>query len=145
MNSPSEWSAVLADEAACARLCLAFVKHLDERRYAQVLDLFTPDARLDRLGTVFEGRAAIAAFLDARSTQVETRHLCTNILIDVSSPDQASGTCDVLFFQGQAESDGGVQMQGSPGIVQYQDRFVRIDAGWRIYERRIRMLMKAAG
>jgi SnoaL-like domain len=136
---------VLADEAACARLCLAFVRHLDARQYEQVLGVFTADARLDRLGTVFQGRAAIAAFLNARSMQVETRHLCTNILIDVTSSDEASGVCDVLFFQGQTGSDGSVQMAGSPAIVQYQDQFRRTASGWRIHERRIRMLMKAPG
>ena len=31
-------------------------------------------------------------------------------------------------FLGQAASDGVVQIQGSPGIVQYQDRFVRTEA-----------------
>jgi hypothetical protein len=144
MNAPSELSSTLADEAACARLCVAFVKHLDERRYAQVLDLFTPDASLDRLGTVFEGRAAIATFLDGRPGHVHTRHLCSNIEVNVISAEEATGSCEVLFFQGQAASDGVVQIQGSPGIVQYQDRFVRTDAGWRIHERRIRMLMKAA-
>lgn len=145
MGFSPELSAQLADEAACARLCVAFVKHLDERRYAQVLELFTADASLDRMGTVFEGRAAIAGFLEGRSTQVETRHLCTNIQIDVTSPDEASGSCELLFFQGQAASDGSVQAAlGSPAVVQYQDRFIRTASGWRIQARRIRMLMKAA-
>ena len=40
----------LFDEAACARLCVDFAKHIDARRYEQLLELFTPDGMLDRMG-----------------------------------------------------------------------------------------------
>ncbi|MES2536410.1 MAG: nuclear transport factor 2 family protein [Pseudomonadota bacterium] len=59
---------LLADELACSRLCVAFANHLDARRYERVLDLFTDDAVLVRMGNVVVGHAAIRAFLEARPT-----------------------------------------------------------------------------
>lgn len=131
----------LADEAACAHLCTDFANHLDARRYAQVLGLFTEDGTLDRLGTVFRGRQAIAGFLEARPGDVQTRHLCTNIRVDFDGEDQATGRCYVLFFQGAGE--GVPRMAGPPSVVEYHDRFLRTPAGWRIHTRRIQLGMRA--
>lgn len=141
--APSPSLSRLADEAACARLCVDFANHIDARRYDAWLDLFTDDGILDRMGTAVAGRDALARFLEARPTAVETRHLCTNIQVDVTSADEAKGFCYVLFFQG---APGGVgepaTVSGAPAVVEYHDRYRRTPDGWRIQERRIQMAMK---
>ncbi len=134
----------LQDEAACARLCVAFANHIDARRYDAWLDLFTDDGVLDRMGTKVSGRAELASFLQARPDKVETRHLCANVQVDVLSPDEATGFCYVLFFQGAPGAPGEpATASGAPGVVEYHDRYKRTAQGWRIQERRIRMAMKA--
>jgi hypothetical protein len=134
----------LEDEAACARLCIAFANHLDARRYEQVLDLFTDDAALDRMGTVSAGREEIARFLAARPVDVTTRHVCSNIGVSFDSQDEASGVCYVLFFQGKEDAATGVaQLSGPPSVVEYHDRFLRTAGGWKILSRRIRMAIRA--
>ncbi|MES2977977.1 MAG: nuclear transport factor 2 family protein [Pseudomonadota bacterium] len=143
MTPPTPTSSPV-DEAACTRLCIAFANHIDARRYGGVLDLFTPDAVLDRMGTVARGRGAISKFLEARPVALETRHLCTNIEITLVAPDAAVGTCYVLFFQGSSTDGGSAQAIGPPGVVEYHDRFERTAEGWRISERRIRMAMRPA-
>lgn len=132
----------LEDEAACMRLCVDFANDLDARRYDAVLDLFAEDGSLDRMGTMFAGRPAIAAFLAARPADMTTRHLCTNIRVSIESDSQASGSCYVLFFQGAGEQEAPV-MTSAPSVVEYHDRFTRTAAGWRIHERRIRMALRA--
>lgn len=134
------------DEAACVRLGVAFANHIDARRYAQVLDLFTEDGILDRMGQVSAGRAALAAFLEARPAGVETRHVCTNFLVEPVSADEAAGTSYALFFQGASAGldDGAATMSGLPAVVEYHDRFTRTAHGWRIRERRIRMALRPA-
>ena len=128
----------LHDEADCTRLCIDFAYHLDARRYAGVLDLFTADGKFDRLGTVFGGRDEISRFLEGRPADVVTRHLCTNIRISVQSADEATGVCYVLFFSGKAGADARLPIPPSPpGVVEYHDIFSRTAAGWRIRERRI--------
>lgn len=133
---------LLEDEAACARLCVDFANHLDARRYAQVLDLFTEDAALDRMGTVSAGREEIARFLAARPEDVTTRHVCSNMRVSFDAPDQASGVCYVLFFQGTGDAAGVAQLSGPPSVVEYHDRFLRTAGGWKILARRIRMAIR---
>lgn len=134
--------AQIEDEAACARLCVDFANHLDARRYGAVLDLFTEDGTLDRMGTVFAGRAALEGFLASRPADVTTRHLCTNFRAHFETADEATGFCCVLFFQGRAEA-GIPKATGAPSMVEYHDRFRRTASGWRIHERRIRMAIQA--
>ncbi|HSW15602.1 MAG TPA: nuclear transport factor 2 family protein [Ramlibacter sp.] len=132
------------DEAACARLCVDFANHIDARRYDAWLDLFTDDGVLDRMGTKVSGRAGLAEFLQARPATIETRHLCTNVRVDVVSPDEANGFCYVLFFQGVAGALGEpATASGAPSVVEYHDCYRRTPQGWRIQERRIRMAMKS--
>lgn len=131
------------DEAACTRLCVDFANHIDARRYEPLLDLFTDDGVLDRMGTVTSGRAEIARFLDARPAGMATRHLCTNIRIAFASADDATGFCYVLFFQGVPGTAGEpAQASGPPSVVEYHDRYQRTPQGWRIRERRIRMAIR---
>ncbi|WP_286507268.1 nuclear transport factor 2 family protein [Variovorax davisae] len=132
----------LEDEAACMRLCVDFANHLDARDYPRVLDLFTEDGSLDRMGTLLTGQREIAGFLDARPTAVVTRHLCTNISVRRASGDEATGLCYVLFFQGSADGETAV-MSAPPSVVEYHDRFRRTATGWKIQARRIRMAMRA--
>ncbi|MDQ6620250.1 MAG: nuclear transport factor 2 family protein [Pseudomonadota bacterium] len=131
------------DEAACIRLCVDFANHIDARRYAALLDLFTEDGALDRMGTVMTGRPAIGRFLEGRSRDVATRHLCTNFRVEFRSPDEATGFCYALFFQGTGEkADEPATLSGSPSVVEYRDRYRRTPEGWRIGERKIRMAMR---
>ena len=132
-----------ADEAACEKLCVAFANHIDARRYEAWLALFTEDGVLDRMGTRVVGRAGLAAFLESRPAGIETRHLCTNILIEQASDDEATGFCCALFFQGTpGEAGQPATINGSPSVVEYHDRYRRTPDGWRIRERRIRMALK---
>lgn len=130
------------DEAACARLCVDFANHIDARRYAAWLELFTEDGVLDRMGTRVTGRAELARFLEARSATVETRHLCTNVRVEIASGDEATGFCCALFFQGTPGEPGQpATLTGAPSVVEYHDRYRRTPQGWRIQERRIRMAL----
>ena len=131
------------DEAACTRLCVDFANHIDARRYAAWLDLFTHDGALDRMGTRVSGRAQLARFLEARPATIETRHLCTNIRVDIASEDEATGFCYALFFQGTPGEPGQpATLTGAPSVVEYHDRYRRTPQGWRIQERRIVMALK---
>ncbi|MBL0421919.1 nuclear transport factor 2 family protein [Ramlibacter sp. AW1] len=139
MSQPDAW----LDEAACTRLCIDFCNHIDARRYNEWLDLFTEDGVLDRMGTPVTGRAGLAAFLQARPAMVETRHLCTNVRVELTSADEATGFCYALFFQGTSDGPGGpATATGAPGVVEYHDRYRRTPQGWRIQERRIRMAIR---
>lgn len=132
----------LEDEAACARLCVDFVNYLDARRYETVLELFTEDATLDRMGQVLKGRGEIKGFLEGRPVAA-TRHVCTNIQIELQSEDAATGHCYILFFQGERVADDEIAVASkTPSVVEYRDKFLRTASGWKIQARRIHMVMK---
>jgi len=133
----------LEHEAACVRLCVDFANYLDARRYEPVLDLFTEDATLDRMGVVLKGRAEIRRFLESRPADATTRHVCTNIQIQLESEDAAAGHSYILFFQGAPVADDSVAVASkAPSVVEYRDRFTRTASGWKIQARRIHMVMR---
>jgi hypothetical protein len=64
-----------------------FFHHLDERRYAPMLDLFTDDCRWLRQGRWLEGKAAVRAALEARSAAHDTRHVMSNAFVAEQAAD----------------------------------------------------------
>lgn len=67
----------------------AFFSHLDNRRYADVLDLFLLQGRWLRQGHWLEGREAILAALDARPASMKVRHVISNIVVTAKAAGQA--------------------------------------------------------
>ena len=89
------------------------------------------------------GQDAIRAGFSRREavTRRQSRHICTNVLIDVDG-DQANGLCYLVNFRhdsltGTAESPA---PSGIPKFVgEYHDEFVRTEDGWRFATRRFEL------
>ena len=134
---------LLAHEADCTRLCIDFANAIDARDYSKFLDLFTDDGTLDRGGEVFRGRGEIQRFLEARPARSVTRHLCSNIRIAFRSDHEAAGVCYALFFQATAVAEIESPLAAAPpAVVEYHDAYLRTSAGWRIRERKIKVVFK---
>ena len=117
-----------AIEADCARLIALYANLNDAARWDDVAALYAEDGVMVRptapdAPTV--GRAAILAAFKARPPRT-TRHVCSNVVIDVESADEARGESAMLLFTGAAE----------PLVGSFHDRFVRTADGWRFAERR---------
>ncbi len=56
----------------------AFISHLDERRYDELLAAFAPQGRWLRQGRWLEGRDAILQALQARPAGMRVRHVMSN-------------------------------------------------------------------
>ena len=134
----------LLSQAACARLCTDFANFVDSRNYDRFVDLFTDDAVFDRVGVISEGRQAIRAFLDARPADLVTRHVCTNIAVDLVSETAATGVSYAIFFHASVEANASPPFQSAaPGLAEYHDVYTRTAEGWRIRERRVKLIFKA--
>jgi len=72
------------------------------------------------------GREAILTAFKGRPPRV-TRHICSNIVIDVESATAARGSSAMLLF---------TSADGAPLIGGFEDRFVLTEQGWRFAERR---------
>ncbi|WP_374418085.1 nuclear transport factor 2 family protein [Novosphingobium arvoryzae] len=117
-----------AIEADCARLIALYANLNDEARWEDVAELYTDDGLMTRPtapDAPIVGRAAILAAFQARPPR-KTRHVCSNVVIDVEDHASARGISAMVLF-----TEGGVPLAGS-----FHDRFVLTADGWRFAERR---------
>ncbi|HAF42260.1 MAG TPA: hypothetical protein DCG90_10925 [Sphingobium sp.] len=117
-----------AIEQDCARLVARYANLNDAGRWTDVTALYAPDGRMARPTAPddwVEGREAILAAFLARPART-TRHICSNIVVDVLDEDHAKGESAMLLFTGEA----------APKVGSFHDYFVRTDGGWLFAERR---------
>lgn len=117
-----------AIEADCARLIALYANLNDEARWEEVAALYAEDGLMTRPtapDAPIVGRAAILAAFQARPPR-KTRHVCSNVVIDVDDHASARGTSAMVLF-----TEGGAPLAGS-----FHDRFVLTAEGWRFAERR---------
>lgn len=117
-----------AVEADCARLIALYANLNDEARWDEVAELYAEDGVMVRPtapNAPVAGREAILEAFKARPPRT-TRHVCSNVVIDVESDTTAGGTSAMLLFTGE----------GAPLVGSFHDRFILTDDGWRFAERR---------
>jgi uncharacterized protein (TIGR02246 family) len=132
-------------ERECTRLCQDFAWTVDHCDYAGFVELFAADGTFERMGQHSVGHVAIREFLDARPRNRVTRHICSNIRIDVTGPDTATGTCSALMFAASFadESASATPLPiSSPVVVDYLDNYVLTDHGWKIQCRRTKVVFQ---
>lgn len=117
-----------AIEADCARLIALYANLNDASRWEELAALYTEDGAMARPtapDAPLQGRAAILAAFQSRPPR-QTRHVCSNVVIDVLSPTEALGESAMILFQPDQ----------APLAGSFHDHFVLTDAGWRFAERR---------
>ena len=117
-----------AIEADCARLIALYANLNDEARWDEVAALYTEGGLMTRPtapDAPIVGRSAILAAFQSRPPR-KTRHVCSNVVIDVDSPTSARGTSAMILFT----------ETGNPLAGSFHDRFELTPDGWRFSERR---------
>ncbi|MEU1183941.1 nuclear transport factor 2 family protein [Streptomyces sp. NPDC005820] len=121
----------LEDLHALQQLRARYCQYLDDRRWGELVDLFTPDGTFVGLSTA-RGRAELLAFFPGllRGSLTSWWHFSANETLDVSG-DTATGETWLLqpcVVDGQAHLAAG----------RYTDRMVRTaDGHWLFEERRV--------
>lgn len=131
-------------EAACARLVAAYCHYVDHGQAGRIAELFTADGVWTAPGVVtMRGREELRSGLtqrEARSDRV-SRHVCTDLLIDVLDADRAEGVVTVTIYRhdrGEGEpADGPAPLEGPLMVGEYRDRFARTVEGWRFSYREV--------
>ena len=130
-------------ERECARLCKDFIYTIDRRQYDAFLTLFAPDPVLERVGHIFSGMDGLRTFCAGRASNRYVRHTCSNIRIDMTGPQAATGTSCATMFQATAEPDAALPLTSSMLIfAEYDDQYVLIDTGWKIKSRKITVVFQ---
>jgi hypothetical protein len=125
--------------AACTALSIAYARHVDFGEYDKFVELFTEDGRLD-VGFPLEGRDAIQRGMTRRPAELRSRHIITNVSIDVQSEQEAIGISYLTLYRhvGPESLDAGPIIHSDPAAVgHYEDRYSRTAAGWRIADRKL--------
>ena len=130
----------LVDERACEKLISEYCHLVDFGNASAIAQLFILEGRWSGPGVDMVGQSEIEAGFSARQavTRRQSRHLCTNVSIDVEG-DEARGLCYLLNFRHDSQS-GTAETPAPAGLPkyvgEYHDRFVRTDQGWRFASRR---------
>ncbi len=114
---------------------------VDFRQWELHDDVFSADATADYTGTAGIAGSAreVMTWLDrALAAWPVNMHVLSNIVVDFTSPTEATSTC---YFMGPM----GVGEVGSQTVITnaglYDDRLVRTTAGWRIAHRDCKLLL----
>ena len=132
-------------ERTCSRLVLLAAEHADHHRPAEFAALFAPDAVLSRPNAEpLRGREAIRAAYAQRPANRITRHVVTNLRVDVLSAADARATSVVLLWAGSTDDEPGPR--GRPAhagqvLGEFDDRFALTPEGWRIVSRQASFLL----
>lgn len=130
-------------ERDCARLCQDFAWTVDHLDYPAFVALFAADGVFERAGQRSTGHEAILAFLNARPTGRVTRHLISNIRIDMTGPNSATGHCSALMYAAAGREGGDTPLPVPPPlVVDYADDYVLTAEGWRFQHRRTHIVFQ---
>jgi uncharacterized protein (TIGR02246 family) len=125
---------------ACRELVLRSAACADANDAAGLAALFAADGTLVRPdGTALQGRQAIEVAYRLRPAERITRHLVTNTVVDIESPEAAHVLSSVLLWSGATTDAEGPQ--GRPAnprqlLGNFDDRCVLTPEGWRFAQRR---------
>jgi hypothetical protein len=137
-------------ERACERLVYAYSRALDEGDMSAAADFFSENGSMSRPmapEAVIQGRETIRASLLTRPKTLLTKHLATNIVIDVEGHDSARGI-SYLTMIATTPAQGSQPPFVSQGPIyfgRFVDRFVREKGEWKFLERRGSIQMKFPG
>jgi hypothetical protein len=135
-----EYEAQRKIEDECTKLSIAYARHVDFKEYDRFVQLFAEDGELNTTGRVVKGWEKLSRFIAARPAGLRSRHVLTNIHINVIDEDHAEGISYATIYRHTGEGvDANDQspriISGPSSIGHYADRFVRTNEGWRFASR----------
>jgi hypothetical protein len=137
-------------ERACERLVYAYSRALDLGDMSAAADFFAENGSMARPmapDVVIQGRESIRTALLTRPKTLLTKHLATNVMVDVVSRDEARGL-SYLTMISTTPPAGAIAPYISTGPVyfgEFADRFVLEGGKWKFLERRGSIQMKFPG
>jgi SnoaL-like domain len=137
-------------ERACEHVIHAYSRALDLGDMSAAADFFAENGSFARPmapDKVIQGREAIRAALMTRPKTLLTKHLATNVMIDVEGRDAARGLSYLTMISTTPPADAAPPYDSAGPIYfgEIKDRFIRENGEWKIIERRGSIQMKFPG
>ncbi len=131
----------IAAERECERLTYRYCEAVDFGHASRLADVFAEDGVFDNGDLHLVGREQVRRVFAERELvrALRTRHVCTNIHVEVTGPTDATGVVYLTLYRRRGPEDWSVPVpETSPAVVgSYHDAYVRTDEGWRISARRL--------
>ena len=139
-----------AIERACERIVYAYARALDLGDMSAAADCFAENGSMARPMApeqLIQGRETIRAALLTRPKTLLTKHLATNVVVNVISRDEARGLSYLTMISTTPPAEGVAPFVSAGPIYfgEFKDRFVREGGEWRFLERRGSIQMKFFG
>jgi len=132
-------------ERECHWLSVAYARHVDFSQFDDFADLFDMEGLLDT-GMPLKGREAIREAMTKRSDKLRSRHVLTNIYIDVIDENHAAGLTYLTLYRHigdeSLEFSKPIDLGGPAAIGHYDDEFVHTSEGWRFASRRLQFAFR---
>jgi hypothetical protein len=137
-------------ERACECLVYEYSRVLDLGDVSAAADLFAENGSMARPmapDQVIQGRETIRASLLTRPKTLLTKHLASNVMIEVESRDAARGLSYLTMIATTPEGDAKPPFVSKGPIYfgEFKERFVRERGVWKFLERRGSIQMKFGG
>jgi SnoaL-like domain len=136
-------------ERDCERIVYAYARALDVGDMSAAADFFAENGSMGRQmmpDQIIQGRETIRASLLTRPKTLLTKHLATNVMIDIEGRDSARGiSCLTMISTTPGDGQPPFMSQGPIWFGQFVDRFVRENGVWKFLERRGSIQMKFPG
>lgn len=135
-------------ERACARLVTEYCHFVDHGEAGKIAGQFTDDGIWASATDVRTGREAIERSFQKRqaNTARMSRHVCSNLLIDVIDENNATGVVYLTLYRHDGDPGRRVSPSDVPDVIgEYRDTFVRTAEGWRFKRRDICASFTKAG
>jgi hypothetical protein len=136
-------------ERACERIVYAYSRALDLGDMSAAADFFAENGSMARPMApqqIIQGRETIRTALLSRPKTLLTKHLATNVMIDVVSREEARGLSYLTMISTTPGDAAAPYVSAGPVYFgEFKDRFVRESGEWKFLERRGSIQMKFFG
>ena len=133
---------------ACEQLCIEYARAIDFRDYDNFINLFAEDAHLDAHGslTALTGQAAIGKAITSRADEFRSRHVITNLFVDVIDDCNAHGIAYLTLyeFHGDASHSLPVPLDQPACVGHFQDTYIRNSGVWLFKNRKLHPAFRTA-
>lgn len=118
------------------QMIFRFFLHLDEQEYDQLSALMASTGTWLRNNVLLKGPEGVREAMRTRPVGFTTRHLITNIIVDIADDEHADVTYYMTVFvhQGDAKPTAAVKMDVPMHVSIFRQKVVRMAGGWRIAE-----------
>ena len=129
-------------ERACERLIVEYCQFVDFGNAGRIAELFTHDGEWHGTDLILTGREEIRDWFVRREglTRRVSRHVCTNVGVDILSEDEAESSCYMINYR-HDRRDGDTSLplpaEHPKFIGELHDWFQRTADGWRFTRRQV--------